>query len=102
MLDHVCKEKLTYKVEKKCATRDVKEVNIVFIVVLSPERQTQHCYQQMECTVENRNVLQCRKVRRHTEVDEFKIVKEKVCREIPPTQECKFQTVITICMFDKN
>ena len=37
VLDHVCKEKLTYKVEKKCSTRDVKEVNIVVIIVLSPE-----------------------------------------------------------------
>ena len=29
VLDHVCKEKLTFRLEKKCNTRDVKEVNIV-------------------------------------------------------------------------
>ena len=33
VLDHVCKENLTYRIEKKCATRDVKEVNSIAIIV---------------------------------------------------------------------
>ena len=37
--------------------------------------------------------FQCRKVRTHTEVDQFKIVKEKVCREVPG-QECKTELVL--------
>jgi len=59
VVDHVCKEKLTYRLEQKCTTR---------------------------------NITQCRKIKSQVGVDQVKLVKEQVCRDIPG-QECKIELV---------